>query len=201
MRSFSLFAAAALLAAGAACRKPAQSPGRLGSILAAARTRPPCAGVIDPGWAASIPLPTGRSAGEFAVFFYALSDRQSVGRFAAPAARAVIDLDSPAAESCVPISGATGTFPIEQRFGARALRLGAAGLAARRARLYRDLPAIASDYAGGAPLSPAARERMSRFIDSFALLAEPPFLADYGALSPGFWRWARNQGFSAAPIP
>jgi len=197
-------AAAGILAVS--CSKSPEPESTLGFALTAALQRPPCSGVIPGNWTASIPVPVAGSQGrEFAVFFYALPDRASDAWLGTPSGRAVISLDSNSALSCARGAGSAHKLGLVGRFSPAALALGVDGLDKKRVKLYAAAERAGALYAaddmpvrGAAGRAPNSRElaQLKSFADSFALLAEPPFLRDYYRLNPDFWKWLKRQGIA-----
>ncbi|MDE1977327.1 MAG: hypothetical protein KGI84_08740 [Elusimicrobia bacterium] len=189
MRRLCVLAAAAALLAS--CAKTPKKEGALAQALSAALHSPPCAGAVPGNWTASIPVPLRQGGGrEFAVFFYALPERLGDRRMGTASGRAVVALGADKALSCARGSGSRPALDLLERFSPAALRLGVPGIQEKRAELLSLDEQVGAAYASGRPPGALA----ARFADLFSLLAEPPFLRDYGRLNPGFWLWLKGQG-------
>lgn len=199
MRKALLLAALALIAG---CSKPkapaAKLSDKLKNALVELPRTPPCDAVIPMEWPSSVPVPTGRAAGEFKIFFYPLMGDPARLKLYAPAGEAVLDLASGKASSCVKLAG-----PLKELSGARLTPALEKMSQAEIDRASDELSAagerVAVLYAAKRAPTPEEAEDLKDYGRRFMELAEPALLPYYYKLDPDFWEWLRKAGAPSVP--
>ena len=185
-------AAAALLAAAAACSRPAPAPRKtaLQGIVEGIAAEPPCDRQIPLEWSSSWPVPSlqdGRLV--YRVFFFGRDGRPPRFVFHDAEGDAAFTPDGRVL-SCARRAKPGAPLPYDGRFAGESLD----EIDARAARLYAAVEDAAALYAAGRPLDAAQKARVAAFSRDFAGLADPAQAASYRALSPGFWSWVEANG-------
>jgi hypothetical protein len=190
----SKLALAVLLAAAAACRKPAPpapaaEPGALELASRRLLAAPECSSLIPQEWGPSlaVPAPPARR-GFYHVFFSGRAGTPAGGmRALEPGGDAFFAADGRVAE-CRRAPGQAAEIP-----GSSVLLkdLTLDELDARQNELSAATEAVAAEYWNGR--SPS-HERVAEFSRLFRLLANPAHAAAYRGLNPDFWAWVEANG-------
>jgi hypothetical protein len=166
----------------------------------AARYTGPCRTVVAQEWPSGRPVPLDAGNGRrFKVFFYPLSGSPGTApRLATPAAEAIIDVDAGASVECRVLPGLPRTVEAP-RWTLEAQGLGLAAFDAKVAELDGLTEEASAAFAARRSPTPADAELARRYLASFEILAEPPFLANYYRLNPSFWEWVRVAAGRSIP--
>ncbi len=195
-------AVALVLAALAACsRAPReQEPAPLQSAVEGASSSAACGRVIPLEWSYSWPVPA-LDAGHlrYRIFFYGRDgDPQRGFVFHSPEGRADLDVDGRVLD-CRRLDAPVKTLPAASSVGAATMD----EESALERRLFRRAAEVGTLYMSGRAPDAAGRAAIVDYCGLMRRLADPGHAADYLALSPGFWAWAKASGgtdpFSTGP--
>ena len=197
MRAFVLIAAA-LTACSRAPNETAPAP--LQSAVQGASASSACAKIIPLEWSYSWPVPALDSGHlRYRIFFYGRDgDPQRGFVFHSPEGRADLDVDGRVLD-CRRLDGPVKTLPAAPGAGAATMD----EESALERRLFQRAAEVGTLYMSGRAPDAADKAAVADYCGLMRRLADPGHAADYRALSPEFWAWAKASGgtdpFSAGP--